>query len=304
MASQGECIIASANSGVSGSFVSGSRTFRYHEFTCPNVSSSLNTQFVIESGFTKDARVIMIAGGGGGGWDGNGNYGLGGGGGGGEVIDLHDVFLYPSTYSVYVGHGGDPADADNPNPLLRTFNGGDGDFSRIIGGIYTSGDLQADGGKGGYGDQTDLGTYLHGGDSGNGFTGGLNDGNQLAGGGAGASQNGEDANNTPSTDYGGDGGAGVTISLPYTSPTYGSTTKDVGGGGGGSVALTSQVKGFGTHGGGDGGKSDVDDGDSGERYTGGGGGGSKEFAASAPNGIGTRGGDGIIIIYYPITDCQ
>ena len=294
MASQGECITAYANSGVSGSFVSGSRTFRYHEFTCPNVSSSLNTQFVIESGFTKDARVIMIAGGGGGGWNGTDMYGLGGGGGGGEVIDLHNVFLYPSTYSVYVGHGGDPADADNPNPVYRTFNGGDGDFSRIISNIYT---LQVNGGKGGYGDNRQPGTYLHGGNSGNGFTGGVNDGYN-SGGGAGVTSNG-----LPGTSSGGgNGGDGLTITLPYTSPTYGSTTKDVGGGGGGSADFSDNI-GLGRDGGGNGGRRDTTNGDTGERYTGGGGGGSKDYAATPPAGIGTRGGDGIIIIYYPITDC-
>jgi len=299
MSTQGECIIATANGGVSGSFTSGSRTFKYHEFSLSNRDVSETFQLNIEKGYTRDARVLLIAGGGGGGWDGTGTYGKGGGGGAGQVIDRHDITLYPNTYSLRVGHGGLPADADNTNPANRTFNGGNGDYTELLGGIYTSDNkIRALGGEGGYGDSNDFGNYLHGGDSGNGFTGGLNDGNFLAGGGAGNTSNGEDGDDGPSTDKGGDGGSGLTITLPYTSIIWSSSTKDVGGGGGGSAWLD-DVRGVGQDGGGDSAREDTQTADDGERYTGGGGGGGRESAS----GDGTQGGDGILIIYYPITDC-
>ena len=83
MGSYGECVRAYSNGSVSGSFSSGSREFRYHEF---ELSSSLTTQqfqLIVTEGYTIDARAIVVAGGGAGGWEGTGNYGYGGGGGAG-----------------------------------------------------------------------------------------------------------------------------------------------------------------------------------------------------------------------------
>lgn len=298
----GDCVKAYSNGSASGSFTSGSDVFQYHEWKLSDRNVSETYQLVVTQGFTSRARAVLIAGGGGGGWNGQGSYGLGGGGGAGQVIDTHNLQLYPTTYSLRIGHGGLPADADNTNPALRTYNGGDGDYTEINGGSYTGGSvLRAIGGDGGYGDQSQTGTYLHGGDSGNGFTGGANDGN-YAGGGAGASQIGEDGQDTPSTDRGGNGGNGVTITLPFTSNIWGSTSKAVAGGGGGSADF-SNTQGFGTHGGGNGSRKDAQAGTDAERYTGAGGGGGANFAYTPPNGEGTQGGDGVLIIYYPITNC-
>lgn len=294
LGSQGECVIAHANGSVSGSFTSGSRDFIYHEFKLSDVHTSQGFQLIVERGYTRDARVIIIGGGGAGGWDGTLNYGRGGGGGGGNVLDFHNIFLSPNTYNIYVGHGGLPADADNPS--TPTYNGGNGDFSRFWG---PSIDLQANGGDGGFGNAGDTGTYLHGGDSGNGFIGGTRGGAIYAGGGAGCTSDGGNGIDGASNNYTGDGGFGKTITLPYTSPSWSSNVKGTGGGGAGYTESTGEtiIQGQGNDGGG-GPTAD------GQRYTGGGGGGGKEFAATPPAGIGTSGGDGFIIVYYPVSDCN
>ena len=229
MASRGECLKAYSNGSISGSFESGSRLYAYHEFKL-NTTLSTDFTFVVESGYTTDARVIVIGGGGGGGWNPIGTLGVGGGGGGADVIDTHNVVLTPSTYTVRVGRSGIPADSDTPSPLPATYNGGDGDYSTFSG---TTAILLANGGEGGIGFPGNLSTYLYGGNSGNGFLGGAPDdvvGDLFAGGGAGCTENGDNGVNGK----GGNGGNGKTIVLPYTSPTWNASTKGVGGGGGGS----------------------------------------------------------------------
>lgn len=296
MQSGESCIESISTLGTSGSFISGGLEYKYHEYKLTNPSESLDFEFTVTRGFTTNARAILIGAGGGGGWDGSGNYGKGGGGGAGEVIDTHNLTLVPATYILHVGGVGAPADADAP--IFRTFNGSDGDYTQILGGIYTN-PLRAQGGDGGYGDANDLGTFLHGGNSGNGFTGGLNAGSLVAGGGAGAAGNG--VNGTP--DKGGNGGSGVTITLPFTSTIWGSTSKAVGGGGGGSAWLDDDI-GAGLDGGGRGAREDNVSAQSADRYTGAGGGGGESGAYTPPNGIGTTGGDGVIIIYYPVGNCD
>ena len=295
----GGCMEATANGGVSGSFTSGSEEWVYHEFTCAAVTSSETFQFTVTKGFTDRARFVVIGGGGGGGWDGQGTYGIRGGGGGGAAVINRTGQLFQGTYSIQVGAGGEPADADNANPALRTFNGGDGDYSEILGGPYTGTDrLKSLGGEGGFGDSSVPATYGDGGDSGTGFLGGQYNANG-SGGGAGATSNGGVAFFNGSDNQGGAGGTGKTISLGYTSPTFGTSTISVGGGGGG----IGYDPGVGTDGGGQsaGAFSTADDGG---RHTGGGGGGGEDFAATPPAGIGTTGGDGIVIIYYPTGSCQ
>lgn len=289
----GGCMSATANGGVSGSFVSGSQTYVYHEFKLSNRNVSETFLFTVEKGFTTRARFILIGGGGGGGFNGAGSYGLGGGGGGSDVIDYTGQ-LYTGDYQLRVGHGGLPAEPDDP--ITPTYNGGDGDYTEVLGGPYVStARLRAVGGDGGYGDNSVGSTYLHGGDSGNGNTGGSNFGNN-AGGGAGFSSNGVNGTSARA----GNGGTGTTITLPYSSPGWGGTSEAVGGGGGGS-ADSGDIQGTGTDGGGNGGRIDTGTGQDGTRYTGGGGGGSANFASVPRDG--TQGGDGILIIYYPTGSC-
>lgn len=293
----GECVKAYSNGSASGSFVSGSDVFYYHEWKLSNRDVSETFELEVLSGFTSKARAVLIAGGGGGGWDGQYNSGAGGGGGAGQVIDRHNIILYPTSvpYQIRVGHGGLPADADNPNPTFRTYNGGDGDYTEILGGVLN---IRAEGGDGGYGiGNTPSSLNYDGGNSGNGFLGGVSAG-RYGGGGGGATSDGGPGQDGPSQNYTGDGGTGIIINLPYNSPTWGDTSKGVGGGGAGyaedigeSITNGTAVDG--------GGAGTVD----GERYTGGGGGGGRDFPATPPAGIGTEGGDGVLIIYYPITNC-
>lgn len=293
----GGCVVATSNGGVSGSFTSGSETFVYHEFTSSAVNSDATFLFTVSEGFTNRARFILVGGGGAGGWDGQLATGRGGGGGGGSVIDRTGQ-LYAGTYQLRVGKGGDPADADHP--LNPTYNGGDGGFTEVRDGPYAVPNLlRANGGEGGYGDSTDTGTYLHGGDSGNGNSGGSRGGGIYAGGGGGFTSAGSNGIDGAAQNYTGNGGTGTTITLPYNSSAWNGTSKGVGGGGAGYTESTGEsiTQGTGSDGGGDG----TDDG---ERYTGGGGGGAKDFAATPPAGIGCSGGDGILIIYYPTGSCS
>lgn len=295
----GGCVEATASNGViSGSFISGSETWMYYEF---GSGSSLQTnqsyQFEITKGYTSRGRIIVIGGGGGGGWDGLSTYGIrGGGGGGGAVVVNNQSILYPTIYSVTKGRGGAPADADNPS--APTYNGGDGGFSQVNGGVYTlSNVIKANGGDGGYGDPNVGSTYGDGGDSGNGFLGGQYTA-LGSGGGAGSTQNGGSAYNDSGTNRGGSGGSGSLVELGYTSPTFGTSTLQVGGGGGGISARG----GFGTYGGGDG-SGNTTTADDGVRFTGGGGGGGADFPYTPPGGIGTEGGDGYVIIMFPTGSC-
>lgn len=285
----GGCMEATANGGVSGSFVSGSETYVYHEFTSSAVNTTETFQFIVTKGFTNRARLVVIGGGGGGGWDGTGNLGNGGGGGGAVVVNKTGQ-LFQGTYSIQVGAGGAPPDADHPT--TPTYNGGTGDYSEILGGPYIgTSRLRANPGEGGYGDVADP-SYLHGGDSGNGNTGGTNSGN-YGGGGAGFTSNGVNGVNLKA----GNGGTGTTVTLPYTSPSWSTTSKGVGGGGGAAIdGRSSTEQGYGN----DGGGGFSGDGD---RYSGGGGGGGRDFPATPPAGIGCSGGDGIVIIYYPTGSC-
>jgi len=288
----GECMEVTANGGVSGSFTSGSEGWAYHEFACADVNTTETFQLTVTKGFTNRARLVVIGGGGGGGWDGTGNLGNGGGGGGAAVINRTGQ-LFQGTYSIQVGAGGAPPDADNVSPPLRTYNGGNGDYSEILGGPYTGTDrLKSLGGKGGYGAVADP-LYLHGGDSATGFTGGTNSG-LWAGGGGGFTSNGSNGVSNKA----GNGGTGTTVTLPYTSPSWLTTSKGVGGGGGAARDGVSSIEqGYGQ----DGGGGFSGDGD---RYSGGGGGGGRDFPATPPGGIGCSGGDGIVIIYYPTGSCK
>ena len=298
------CIEATTTPGViSGSFTSGSETWAYYEFG--SGSDNLTTedyQFTITRGFTNRARVIVIGGGGGGGWDGTGTYGGGGGGGAGGVIVNNNVTLSRNIYSIKKGKGGDPADADHPSS--PTYNGGNGVFSELNGGIYVLANvIKAEGGGGGFGTGTNDGD---GGESGNGFAGGQDNALGTAGGGGATGVGGDAFLSGGGNNQGGDGGAGITIDLGYHSPVIGDesiggdplNTISVGGGGGGVSTNSGQA----TDGGGDGART-TGAGDSGERHHGGGGGGGANFAYTPPNGIGCSGGDGYVIILFPTGSC-
>lgn len=290
------CVQANVNGGVSGSFTSGSQTWMYHEFTSSLRTQNTNFSFELISGYSQDARVILVAGGGGGGNTGTGGtYNAGGGGGAGEVQVFNNVNLFTGVlYTVRVGRGGEAPEPDHPS--TPTYTGGVGGDSRFF--VGGSGfDYTATGGEGGHGNAS---PYLDsdGGDSGNGYAGGNDAGTSVGGGGAGSTQNGHNAVSLGSE--GGDGGNGQTIILPYTSPTFGSSNIGVGGGGGGGTAL-SNTEGIGFFGGGRG-SSNANTAENADRYTGGGGGGGDAVAGVSE--LGAYGGDGLVIIMYPTGSCS
>ena len=291
MQSGAPCFTAIANGGVSGSYNSGSDGWMYHEFTASDNASSSLFNINVESGFTDKARLILIGGGGSGGNTGTGGtYHAGGGGGAGEVIQVENLQLFSgSTYVIQVGGGGKYAEPNLPAPN-NTQNGHDGEESK-----FTSAELShiADFGKGGNGNQAPT-LNSDGAESGNGNAGGADNGTNVGGGGGGQTSVGANASGTDA----GNGGAGITINLPYSSPTWGGTSKAVAGGGGGGTAL-STFEGGGTSGGGTG-SSNGNLAAGGERFTGGGGGGGEENIST---GNGSIGADGIVILMYPTGSC-
>lgn len=277
------CTTGTANGGVSGSFVSGSETWQYFEFTTPDESTDGVFQFELESGFTRRAIVVVVAGGGGGGSTGTGgSYWSGGGGGGGEAIIRTNVDLYPNyIYNIYVGKGGVRA---NPSAAQPTYNGGNGTISEFN---STPLIITARGGIGGKGVDIPLGTIGDGGDSGNGFLGG-NGVSTVGGGGGGSTGNGQNR----SSNVAGDGGPGVVYTFPHKSYSVG------GGGGGGSTTAISSERAFGQNGGGFGSIQNGPSSD-GERSTGGGGGGGDQVLTN-----GSLGGSGLVFICFPTGSCS
>jgi hypothetical protein len=299
MQSGNPCVASIANGGVSGSFTSASVTYNYHEFTSSDVGTTESYTFEITKGFTKQARVIVVGGGGSGGAT---TTFQGGAGGGGNVINETNVQLYPNyTYQIQVGKGGDAAFPGKSFPNA-TQNGANGDSSRFFVGTLIN--LTAQYGEGGNGNTTPT-TNTNGGNSGGGFLGGDDNGLNYGGGGAGATQDGEDAGDG-GTNTAGDGGNGVTLNLGYTSPSFGTSTISVGGGGGGALGSgvsTDPSRGFGADGGGNG-NGPATRATDGTRYSGGGGGGGQViYAADHEDDRGSIGGDGIVIVIYPTGSC-
>ena len=294
MQSGDPCVASSANGGVSGSFTSASVTYNYHEFTSSDVNTTEGFLFQITRGYTQKARVIVVGGGASGGAT---SQFQGGGGGGGNVLDQTNVHLYPTnTYQIQVGKGGDAAYPGAGIPTEQGLNGDSSRFFQLPQINYT-----AQYGEGGDANEPPNFGY-DGGTSGGGFVGGSDAAANYGGGGGGASAVGQSATFSQA----GDGGAGYTINLGYTSPTFGTSTISVGGGGGGALGNgvgTAADRGFGTDGGGNGngGGFRTEDG---TRHSGGGGGGGLVIDAIDPNDDrGSIGGDGIVIVIYPTGSC-
>ncbi len=246
--------VIAATGGTITYYHNGSVNFTIHTFT------SSGTFTVTNQG---DVEYLIIGGGGGG-----GGY-CGGGGGGGEVVSNTSYPVGTSAYPIFVGLGGFGGGK-------AWVNGGKGENSSF-------GNIVAVGGGGG--------KQYDGGDSGNGYVGGIayTTGRVLGGGGGGGSSAGY---NPPNTVIGGQGGTGVESSISGVSKRY------AGGGGGGTYVVTSGVLtgGTGVDGGGDGGGCrGTYNGIAGENNTGGGGGGG---SYGAGGGYGRDGGSGTVIIRY------
>ena len=265
------------------------------------------------------ARALVVGGGGGGGYGRSGsgssqNRG-GGGGGAGEFLDKNNIKLQTGkAYRVVVGAGGAAATAGS-NSQFKSNADQAGDFVfdfEVFGGGRGAGASSATNNGGGAGrartaggtasgNETSEGSLINdGGDGSNGSTT-----NTQAGGGGGAGAAGQNGNHS-GNNHGGDGGDG------FQSDITGTNTYYAGGGGGGINAPTgltnSQLEAFrgqgGQGGGGRGGYNNFEaftafsvyGSTAGTDGLGGGGGGARAHTAN-----GSAGGDGVVILKYPIS---
>ena len=270
---------------------------RYMVFTTPGI----NYTFAVPTGGV-NCSILLVGGGGGG----AGSTG-GGGGGGGDVIYKTNVTLPEGNCVVFVGNGGSgtythgipggngsTSSITSTNASFISFfaagGGGGGGWAispgttptvgSVANGNYSSGGGGGSGGYLGYSGGTGNGV------SGNGGTSGAY---YICSGGGGATGNGLNS----STDRGGNGGSGLSVSIIGTATTYG------GGGGGGYYNYSSgRSGGDGVDGGGNGlglaysGIAPT----AGTPNRGGGGGGG---GGASPNDYGGgNGGSGIVIIRY------
>jgi hypothetical protein len=257
-----------ATGGIVADVVIGDFTWRTHTFT-----SSDN--FSVTTSITSCEYLIVGGGGGGGASQGTSSWASGGGGGGGfaRASGGFGIFVNTGTFPVVIGTGG-------AGGLPNTAAGASGTSSS-----WNS--IVANGGTGG-------GAYsTHTGGSSN-FSGGIGGGAPNYGGGGGGGSGAAGTNGTGT--FGGAGGAGVTSSINGTISNYS-------GGGGGGVYGAGIPGNGGTGGGGAGAPAGINNnGIPGTNGTGGGGGGASTSSASKAGAISTggRGGDGIVIIRYPI----
>ncbi len=233
-------------------------------------------------------KLLVVAGGGAGGYSSSG-YGAGGGAGG-QVIFNSDTYnlTFGQIVSVNVGKGGLPYVGNGlqgGNTILsgaitlEAAGGMGGGASYADSCVVPSSVTNAAGGGAGYCDSASAsggsGTQSGGGS----VVGGLN-----SGGGGGSSANSGSTPTTSTSDGNlGYGAAGTSVAL---------TGFDYGGGGGGGT--NSYFNATATDGGGQGGKIGLPNGVAGTNGLGGGGGGARY-------GKGSKGGNGVVIIYYQPT---
>jgi len=270
--------------------------YRFHAFTS---SGTFNVSSIGSEG---KITAVIVAGGGGGGND------NAGGGGAGGVILIEDFQLSVQSYTINVGNGGADgqpgeqpgANGGNSTAFGQTAIGGGG------GGGGDGGQNGRNGGSGGGAGGENPPNSGGVGTAGQGFNGGregaVGDGN--GGGGGGAGGPGGNAG-TGTVSQSGNGGIGRDLSS-YFGTGYGENGY-FGGGGAGAVGNgptgstpPSNFGNGGLGGGGDHGKNAVSTwvGEAGQDGTGGGGAGSAYTGAAYANP--GRGGNGIVIIRYPI----
>ena len=251
--------------GITGSFVSGSITYKYHQF---NSSGNLE---VINPSLSTYIKILVVAGGGGGALGANG--GAGGAGGGGGVNFTSNNILGIGSYTVTIGNGGTGAIRNG----LSAVDGNDGFDSSFSGsGLLLTGGKGQKGISAGTGKGGDCGSPIVNTGGNNTTTGG--------GGGAGIGGNGTNA----SAGQGGNGGAGAIYNLVGADTGYG--------GGGGGAGGTGNTFGIATEGGGNGGNSNTANPQNGTVNTGGGGGGGNSVRVANAG----SGGSGVVIVTYQI----
>ena len=288
-----------------------------HTFSHPNgaATSPHPATFTVNSG--SGTIEYMILGGGGG-----GNH-LGGGGAGGLIEST--VVVTPGTYAITVGHGGAKGNWTGGITASAGGNSSIGSLGKNAtaygGGIGAL--IPASGGNGGCGGGSnaanpdvpggaglnpdtpapvaatfpayDPGT-LQGGNGGSGNVASLHGGGGGGAYGPGAGQGGQAPPTAPSSGNNATGGSGRNVSITGSTVQYG------GGGGGGAYDPGSGgYKNNGGAGGGGRGGYGATGGEGGTNGLGGGGGGAGSNPhAGSPQG-GGRGGNGIVIIAYPIS---
>ena len=217
--------------------------YRVHTFT-----SSGN--FVVPSGFSANADILLVAGGGGGGGGANATWHGAGGGGAGGMLEQTSVGLSAQTYSLTIGSGGgggsggsssgnDGAAGGDTTGFGYTAIGG----GRAMGAKSTSLSNGGNGGSGGGGAYSNAASSRGNGGSGTsgqGFGGGFGESsaNPYGGGGGGKGGAGEDryttgTNNSVAGSNGGGGNGGDAGSNNYQT---GSNITYAGGGGAGGAS--------------------------------------------------------------------
>lgn len=237
----------------------------------------------------RDVEYLIVAGGGGGG----GSFHGGGGGAGGLITG--SLSVAPGSQSAVVGTGGDGG-AQQTNPRDFGDNGGDSSVLGVTalggggggaGAIGATAAIGRSGGSGGGG--AFAGTSGADGSPGQGHAGGRGrdaSGPVRNGGGGGGAGAAGGAAVAGAVGHGGDGGVGVSSAITGDVRTYA-------GGGGGNGHTSGGRAGLGGAGGGGAGQRVSVAAVAGAHGLGGGGGG-------ADAGVGADGGDGVVIVRYPL----
>ena len=274
------------------------RLYRVHEFT--NVGSS--TFSVSNTGSDGKIEYLIVAGGGGGG---GGCTGGGGGGAGGVILDF-DV-IDATDYTVVVGGGGDGQD-DSNNPADSGNNSSFGNITAIGGGgggSRNNSDAR-DGGSGGGGARqfgkaglalqptsTDGGFGSNGGDSAFRDPPLTSQGDNTSSGGSGGGGAGSRGDHAMNSRINVDGGEGIVSSITGTSKMYAAGGSSGGEGQNQGIRIP-RASGIGGQGGGE--VETSLNPTSGINGTGSGGGG----GSCVNNFSGAAGGDGVVVIRYPL----
>jgi hypothetical protein len=265
----------------------GGQVYRYHVFADSGAFTAAGT--------INNLEYIIVAGGGSGGV---GDRSGGGGGAGGVLTNIGaPITLAQNTYSIVVGAGAAGRFWDSNYRLqgidgssttfsgLTAIGGGGGGGHRNASFIVGNANGRSGGSGGGGGGEASASGTGGTGTAGQGFAGGNGFQEAAGGGGGGAGQVGS----TSTTQYtGGNGGNGIALTFFPTGPIT------FGGGGGGKGFYQYGPSGFGGSGGGSAGEIfGVSGSAAGIDGSGGGSGGGNGYATG-------KGGDGIVILRYPL----
>jgi hypothetical protein len=239
-----------AEGGTTGTFVSGSITYKYHNFSAPAGRTQL---FKVRRGFTNEAKVIQIAAGAGSSTTQSGSVASlwGGGAGAGGLTISNNVSLAGLNNLITIGDGG-PAERNGNNTIIdaadtnfvfvETIGGGAGATTQ---GSPTSTTGSQVGGSGGGGDDSSAGGVGAAGIAGQGYAGGnAYQGAGISGGGGGGGATGVGGSTTGSFDTAAGGpGYQLTGIWSYLTASLFTSNPYIGKGGGGSIGNSAFTQG-------------------------------------------------------------